>query len=489
VIATTRYEVLGHIASGGMGEILLARRRGPAGFEKLVVLKRPHVRLPSGPQALALLEEARLLARINHPNVCQVLDLEQAGDELYLVLELLEGLSLWAILVAVDAAREALAPRALCGLVEQACEGLQAIHELGVIHRDISPGNLFVTEAGTLKLLDLGIAKARDTCDRTAPGSIKGKLPYLSPEQVTGRALDSRSDLFSLGLVMYDLARGLKPAHDRIGAYAREHLELAAIEPALAEVIARAVADRDERFASAAEMAQAARAAGAAVGGAYTRSELVEWLAGGFSSALVERRNATARTIACSAATPAATRTLTMRSLLPEDGFVTNGTERLSFDELAPPPRPPRRFVMALPVLGIVVGVVSAVATADDPAAAPLPPPLAQPVVHASPQAPAPEPAPLLPPSAPAPAPAPNVHDVTPRPKPPVASGTLTVDSAPAAWVDVAGYRDETPVYRHPLPAGAYTVQATLPDGRKQVKRVRVRAGRTTTLKLDWAAR
>jgi len=479
IAATTRYEVLGHIASGGMGEILLARRRGPAGFEKLVVLKRPHIGLPSGPQALALLEEARLLARINHPNVCQVLDLEQAGDELYLVLELLEGLSLWTILCA----GEALAPRALCGLVEQACEGLQAIHELGVIHRDISPGNLFVTEAGTLKLLDLGIAKARDTCDRTAPGSIKGKLPYLSPEQVAGRALDARSDLFSLGLVMYDLARGLKPAHDRIGAYAREHLDLAAIEPALAAVIARAVADADERFASAAEMAQAVRAAGAAVGGAYTRSELVEWLAGGFAGALVERRNATARTIACSAATPAATRTLTMRSLLPDDPVVTNGTERLSFTELEPPPPRPRRFVMALPVLGIVVGVVTAIATAEKPAAAPLPPapPAPLQVVH-------PLEVPPPPPPRRAP-PAPIVHEVTPRPKPPVASGTLTVDSAPAAWIDVGGYRDETPVYRHSLPAGAYTVQATLPDGRKQVKRVRVRAGRTTTLELAWAAR
>jgi hypothetical protein len=226
-------------------------------------------------------------------------------------------------------------------------------------------------------------------------------------------------------------------------------------------------------------MAHAVRAAGAAVGGAYTRSELVDWLAGGFSSALVERRNATAKTIACSAATPAATRTLTMRSLLPEDGFVTNGTERLSFDDLEPPPPRPRRFVMALPVLGIVVGVVTAIATAENPAAAPLPPPLAQPVVH--PPAPAPEPAPAEP--------APIVHVVTPRSKPPAASGTLTVDSAPAAWIDVAGYRDETPVYRHPLPAGLYTVQATLPDGRKQVKRVRVRAGRTSTLELAWAAR
>src|ERR1041384_5014207 len=208
--ALTRYEILGHLASGGMGEILLARRLGPAGFEQRVVLKRP-LGATTRAHVTALIDEARLLARIHHPNVCQVHDLEEGEAGYFLVLEYLEGMSCWTLLTEAERAGVVVPPGALCGLVEQVCDGLEAIHALaardgrpaGIVHRDVSPGNLFVTEAGVAKILDLGIAKT-DEADTTAPGAgPRGKLPYLSPEQVAGRAVDRRADVFALGLVLY----------------------------------------------------------------------------------------------------------------------------------------------------------------------------------------------------------------------------------------------------------------------------------------------
>jgi hypothetical protein len=331
-----RYQILGHLAQGGMGEILLARRLGPAGFQKLVVLKRP-LAMPAGAGsralAAALIEEARLLARINHPNVCQVHDLEEADGQFYLSLEFLEGLTLWTILARLEAQGGALAaePGVLCGLFEQVCDGLDAIHGMrgragapaGVVHRDISPGNLFVTESGTVKILDLGIAKSSESEDRTPFGRVKGKLPYVSPEQAAGRPIDGRSDLFALGFVIYDLARGRRPPPDRIGALAHDALELGGLPAELAAIVARATAaDPARRFASARELGGALRAAAARLGGSggsSGRAELAAWLARRFGPELARRRARTEEAIAGGAEPATATRQLSLRSVISLD--------------------------------------------------------------------------------------------------------------------------------------------------------------------------
>jgi hypothetical protein len=306
--ATTasRYQVLTQLARGGMGEILLARRLGAAGFERLVVLKRP-LHVARSPETVrALIDEARLLAQIHHPNVCHVYDLEEADGDFFFVMEFLDGVSLWAFLDR-GARAEPVPPRVLCALFEQACDGLSAIHglrgaEAGVVHRDISPSNVFVTRDGVVKILDLGIARSPEPAEPAEPapapapaaaqrGRVRGKPPYCSPEQLAGDRIDARADLFALGLVLHDVARGQRPARDVLGAERARTLELAALPAEIAAIVERAVAPApDDRFASAGEMLSALRHAAAAYGGSLARSELAAWLTARFARELAQQR-------------------------------------------------------------------------------------------------------------------------------------------------------------------------------------------------------
>lgn len=212
-----RYEILGELAVGGMAEILLARRVGPSGFERPVVIKRilPHLsRLESF--VSMFLDEARIAASIRHPNVIHVEELERDTDGLYLVMEYLEGESVSGLLRRLCVRDETLDRTLAAYIIAECCAGLHAAHEMvdadghaqNVVHRDISPQNLFVTYDGRIKVLDFGIAKAADRITRTEAGQMKGKLAYMSPEQCDSKPLDRRSDIFSLGVVLYELSTG-----------------------------------------------------------------------------------------------------------------------------------------------------------------------------------------------------------------------------------------------------------------------------------------
>lgn len=210
-----RYEIVGKLASGGMAEILLARLTGPSGFERPVVIKRilPHLHGLSEFVDM-FLDEGRIAARIGHPNVAQVQELAREDDELYLVMEYLEGESAAGLARRARARRTRLAPALCAYIVAEACAGLHAAHELrspegkplDLVHRDVSPQNLFVGYDGTIKVLDFGIAKAAGRITTTEAGTLKGKFEYMSPEQAAGQPLDRRSDVFSLGIVLYELA-------------------------------------------------------------------------------------------------------------------------------------------------------------------------------------------------------------------------------------------------------------------------------------------
>jgi serine/threonine-protein kinase len=221
-----RYEVLLGIAQGGMARVWAARQQGHRGFTKVVAIKTILPTLTSDPSFEAMfLDEARVAASVHHPNVCQIFDLGEDGGALYLAMEWVNGESVARILkppVKGDAKREAqrLNARIAARIVADAAAGLHAAHELtdetgqrlDVVHRDVSPQNILVTLSGNVKVTDFGVAKALGSShEATAAGQIKGKAAYMSPEQAGAGKVDRRSDIFALGIVLYEITTGKRP--------------------------------------------------------------------------------------------------------------------------------------------------------------------------------------------------------------------------------------------------------------------------------------
>jgi serine/threonine protein kinase len=196
-----------------MGEIFLARLEGAAGFEKLYVIKRilPHLANDSRFRAM-LISEARIAARMSHANICQVYELAESDHQLYIVMEYLEGITLLALLRKYAQQRRQLPFGFIAGVIHQVAEGLHYAHELrdrngdlmGVVHRDVTPSNLFLTESGMAKVHDFGVAKAKDSTT-TESGAVKGKFAYMAPEQLAGHEVDRRADIFALGVVITEM--------------------------------------------------------------------------------------------------------------------------------------------------------------------------------------------------------------------------------------------------------------------------------------------
>ncbi|NUO52206.1 MAG: serine/threonine protein kinase [Polyangiaceae bacterium] len=272
-----RYEVIGLLATGGMAEVYLGRLMGPSGFERVVVLKRilPHLARETAFVDM-FLDEARIVAKINHPNVVQVNELGRDADELFLAMEFIEGESLGGFMRRHWVGHRAIGLELAAFVVSEMCAGLHAAHELKdeegrlqeIVHRDVSPQNVMITYSGKVKVLDFGIAKAVDRSTRTRTGQLKGKVEYMSPEQCKALPLDRRSDVFALGVLLYELTMG-KRLFRRGGELAS--LKAVTEEPiptprsidpsypeALEAICMRALArDLDERYASADEMRRA----------------------------------------------------------------------------------------------------------------------------------------------------------------------------------------------------------------------------------------
>ncbi len=269
-----RYEILGLLGTGGMAEVFLGRLRGPSGFERPVVIKRILPHLARERQFVDMfLDEARIVAGLRHQNVVTVHELGQDQDELFLVMEYLEGESLAGLARRLSRKKKLLSFGLCAHVMAQVCAGLHAAHEMtdvrgrsmGLVHRDVSPGNIFVTYAGEVKILDFGIAVASDRVAKTEAGQVKGKYAYMSPEQCHGKDLDRRSDIFSLGTVLYELStcrRLFKRGNDvatiqaiyNADAPSPKKLMTNYPEP-LERICMKALErDRDERFETALEM-------------------------------------------------------------------------------------------------------------------------------------------------------------------------------------------------------------------------------------------
>lgn len=212
-----RYVLLDRLAIGGMAELFLAKAVGEAGFEKVCVIKRVLPHLASDPQFVQMfLDEAKLAARLNHPNIVQIFDFGRIEADYFLAMEYLAGEDGSAIVERRAALGRPVPIEVAVTLVAEAAAALAYAHELtgddghplGIVHRDVSPSNLFVSYEGTIKLLDFGIARAETRGHRTKTGTIKGKTPYIAPELLLGGTVDRRADVWSLGLCLHELLTG-----------------------------------------------------------------------------------------------------------------------------------------------------------------------------------------------------------------------------------------------------------------------------------------
>jgi len=210
-----RYELIHRLGHGGMATVYLGRATGTAGFEKLVAVKVIHPHLAEESEFIEMfLDEARIAARIHHPHVVEILDLGTSAEGVfYMVMEYVEGATLSALLRQLRKNGDTLPIPVVLQIVADACEGLEAAHELcdrdgnryGLVHRDVSPQNLLVNLDGWVKVVDFGIMKAAGKRSTTLEGQLRGKLPYMAPEQARRQPVDHRGDLFAVGVVLWEL--------------------------------------------------------------------------------------------------------------------------------------------------------------------------------------------------------------------------------------------------------------------------------------------
>jgi serine/threonine-protein kinase len=506
VTAIGAYEVVHALKEGGMGEVLLARRRGPGGVERLVAIKTIRAELAGAAAVRAMfLDEAGILARLTHPAVAAVHDFGEDGGALYLVMEYVAGIPFRELIDRRPP--PAIAARAIA----LACRGVHAAHELrdragnplGVVHRDISPENLMLGHDGHVKVIDFGIALIKN---RQAPvtehGMLKGKPPYMSPEQVKNEPIDRQSDVFSLAVVLHELLTGRDLfTGDSIFAVARA-VELAPIAPpsksagaggaALPAGLDAAVMrglerDKARRTPTAAAFAEELEAVVMAAGGetleAWAERELAEparahraWLAELLDGAGGAGR--IGRPTGALTALPAIVADAVPAPVLPSEHAPAARRSRGTSAQL-----------LAVLAAGIVAGLAAVLLLVgrcgSRPASAPDARVVARVPIDASPappEVPIDAPPPLVVDAAPAPAPdARPKRDSTrptPPPPPPVArpdaapaaptatgTGFLTCTSKPFANVSIDGVdAGTTPFFKRKLAAGRHRVVFTSPQ-------------------------
>lgn len=294
-----RYTIVRKLANGGMAEIFLAKQQGHEGFEKPVVLKRILSSIYADPQFRnMLIDEAHISMGLTHSNIVQVLDLGLSGGRYFLVLELVDGWDLGQILQRAKTSSLALPQELGVFIVTEVCRALAYAHAkagpdgapLGIVHRDVSPNNVLISEHGEVKLADFGIAKAIHKREHTGTGVVKGKVAFMSPEQGLGRPIDARSDVFSLGSLLYLLAVGARPFEASTdlesllrvqrGEFVAPATAKPDIEPEVARIIEHAMRfSPDQRYQNAYDMLLDLERVLRTLYGAVGQTELRQYLA------------------------------------------------------------------------------------------------------------------------------------------------------------------------------------------------------------------
>jgi serine/threonine protein kinase len=288
------------VGLGGMAEVYIAQRAGPRGFAKRFAVKRILPELAQDARFVAMFcDEARICAALCHPNIVQVVDFGEANGELFMAMEFVDGVSLARLLRTVSARREHFPRATALHVAHDVLRGLAFAHAaqdehgrpLGIVHRDVSPGNVLIGRAGEIKLGDFGIVRSEFVDRRTYPGELKGKVGYMSPEQVMGSDVDPRSDLFTVGIILTEmlLARPLFSGENEfeiltniyeanLSVLDRHASELPGV---LLSTLRKALArDPNERFQSALEFAEALRDAARELNLGPGDAEIVPWMSG-----------------------------------------------------------------------------------------------------------------------------------------------------------------------------------------------------------------
>jgi serine/threonine protein kinase len=477
-----RYELVCPIAEGGMASVWIARLTGGHGFEKYVAIKTILPQFASDARFQKMfIEESRIASRIEHSNVAQIRDVGEQDGLTYLVMEYVDGDSLWTLHRSALRKGGRVPPGVLLRIMADVCGGLHAAHELRdmsgalmrVVHRDVSPQNVLVTSGGAAKLIDFGIAKSLDGAPSdTTTGPLKGKVRYMAPEQARGEPLDRRADIWAVGAVLYYLFSGKAPCEGENEVATLIRLRTgqspdplpSSVPHAVAAVIMKALGMAPAtRFAMAAEMQRALENAMAEADLATTSAGVAAFIAENAAESAQKRKNAIALGLKTAAdrSSSALLEPMAVRTTSSIPPAATGSTMRASAVEVTPAPISLGRGFPTVPVVLGGLAVLAAVAVAarltrhTPPASAPAPalamaPPVAAsvqppPRPQASESAPA-DPAirtfnvadlPPVPSASPAPAPPPPRAAVVPRPvapvvAPPAAAGTPVPSAAPA---------------------------------------------------------
>lgn len=275
-----KYRILGRIAVGGMAELYKARLDGPGGFQRTFAIKRILPHLSTHPDFVAMfVEEARIAGLLSHANIVQILDLGVQDGSYYIAMEHVDGPDLGRVLRRARERGRTIPPEHAVFIAIEVLKGLEYAHTrqvvvdgkplpLQIVHRDVTPSNVLVSARGEVKLTDFGIAKSSIGALETMSGVVKGRYEYLSPEQAAARPLDARSDLFTVGILLYEMLTGVNPftrARDAESLFAvrdGKHEPLRSLKPdlspALEGIVARALeVDPARRYPSATEMKEA----------------------------------------------------------------------------------------------------------------------------------------------------------------------------------------------------------------------------------------
>lgn len=490
-----RYELVEKIATGGMAEVFRARMRRPGGVNKVVCLKRIHPSLCADPTFVTMfVEEARLGCTLSHGNIVPVFDYGCIDGYHFLVMDFLLGYDLAEVIARAQIVSRPFPVKLAIFIINEVLEGLAYAHgkrddegrSLDLVHRDISPSNIMISEAGEVKILDFGIARSALRDFKTRTGVIKGKPGYMAPEQAKGGAVDARTDIYACGVMLCELLTGQRPFGEEppTTEEADPLDELEGDDPVLASLVLRALDDqRDLRYRDAADMIQALDDYLAESALRPSAGELSRFVDSLFDTPAAapdwsHQAEAIDRHLAALADEKAEPQTVTLKKDQLDETNGGNEPSRRSTEPLLSPsserssPEPKtesferdegragegrrRRFVALL--LGTIVAIVALVVTYD-----------------------------LVFQAAPDPLPTERTPAPTPEVVPAVSLAKLEVRSRPAGAIVVVDGRRVGGVTPNAsdLSPGAHRIEVSLPDHQKAKRQIRAQAGQLVVLDID----